>query len=249
MAKLNGILKIEGTIEDLTFYKKDGKTLVRKKGGIAKERIMNDPNFVRTRENGSEFAHSANSGKILRTAVGSLVFKAKDNKLSSRLLQVMSKLKNLDTDSARGKRKVANGILTDEGKQLLTGFDFNSKAALKSVLFAPYQLDTSTGVVEIPEIIPAEQLQFPQGATHFSVQCGFLNLDFETEISEISYSNIENLPIDLTPASVVLTPSSVPGGDGVQFFLLMLSFYQKVNEVQYSLKNEDYNVLNIISIV
>ena len=31
MAKTSGIIKIEGTVEDLTFYKKDGKNYVRKK--------------------------------------------------------------------------------------------------------------------------------------------------------------------------------------------------------------------------
>ena len=36
MAKASGIIKIEGTVEDLTFYKKDGKNFVRKKGGIPK---------------------------------------------------------------------------------------------------------------------------------------------------------------------------------------------------------------------
>jgi hypothetical protein len=47
----------------------------------------------------------------------------------------------------------------------------------------------------------------------------------------------------------VLTPSSVPTGTGVQLFLLMISFYQEVNGVQYSLRNEEYNVLNIVDVV
>lgn len=98
MAKASGIIKIEGTVEDLTFYKKDGKNFVRKKGGIAKERIANDANFVRTRENNNEFAHSGSSGKVLRLAMGSLVFKAKDSKLSSRLLQTMSRANSSDID-------------------------------------------------------------------------------------------------------------------------------------------------------
>lgn len=110
MAKAGGILKIEGTVEDLTFYKKDGKNFVRRKGGVSKERIDSDPNYVRTRENNSEFGHSGTSGKVLRMAMGSLVFKAKDSKLASRMLQVMSRIKNLDTTSARGQRQVSIGL-------------------------------------------------------------------------------------------------------------------------------------------
>lgn len=249
MAKANGILKIEGTIEDLTFYKKDGQSFVRKKGGIAKERIMNDSNFIRTRENGAEFTHSANSGKILRGAVGNLAFKAKDSKLSSRLLQLMSKIKNLDTASARGLRKVSIGVTTTEGKQQLKGFDFNNRAHLKSVLFAPYELNTSTGEIGFTNLIVAEHIHFPQGATHVSLQSAFLNLDFGTETSNISYSPITNVPINLTPINPVLTPTSVPTGTGVQIYFLFISFYQEVNAVQYSLRNEEYNVLNIIEVI
>ncbi len=249
MAKTSGIIKIEGTVEDLTFYKKDGQHFVRKKGGISKERIESDPNFVRTRENNSEFSHSGSSGKVLRLAVGSMVFKAKDSKLSSRLMQMMSRIKNLDSVSARGQRKVSIGIATPEGKQIMKGFDFNANAPLKSVLFAPFELDTTTGILNVPNFIPGEQLQFPQGATHVSFQNAILLLDFETTISEIATSNIVNLPINLTATTVTLTPTSVPSGSGVQLFLFMISFYQEVNGVLYSLKNEEYNVLNVVDVV
>ena len=249
MAKASGIIKIEGTVEDLTFYKKDGKNFVRKKGGIAKERIANDANFVRTRENNNEFAHSGSSGKVLRLAMGSLVFKAKDSKLSSRLLQTMSRIKNMDSTSARGERNVATGIATPEGKLQLKGFDFNGNAPLKGVFFAPYTLNTTTGEIAITNFIPLEQLNYPQGATHISLQSAVVHLDFATSESEIAYSPIVNLPIDLTMASQTLLPSSVPSGSGVKLFLFMISFYQEVNAVQYSLKNEEYNVLNILEVV
>lgn len=249
MAKANGIIKIEGTVEDLTFYKKDGINYVRKKGGIPKERIATDPNFVRTRENNSEFKHNCDSGKVLRRALGSMVFKAKDSKLSSRMMQVMSRIKNMDTISARGQRRVSIGIGTPDGRQALRGFDFNANATLNGVLFAPYVLYTTTGVVEMTDFLPAEQVHFPQGATHVSFQSAILALDFETEESEVAYSPIVNLPLNLTRVDVTLTPATVPGGTGQQFFLLMVSFYQEINGVQYSLKNEEYNVLTILEVI
>jgi len=249
MAKTNGIIKIEGTVEDLTFYKKDGKNFVRKKGGVAKERIENDANFVRTRENNAEFGHSGSMGRFLRLAVGSMVFKAKDSKLASRMLQVMSRIKNFDGVSARGQRNVATGISTTEGKQMLKGFDFNIKASLQSVFFAPVDLNTTTGVVTITDFIPLEQLQLPQGATHVSFQSAVVLADFDAATSERSYSNITNLPIDMTMNTITLTPTSVPTGSGVTLFLLMIAFYQEVNGVQYSLKNEEFNVLHILEVV
>ena len=249
MAKASGVLKIEGTVDDLTFYKQNGKNFVRRKGGVSKERILNDPNFVRTRENGAEFGHSANSGKLLRGAVGSFVFKAKDSKLSSRLMQKMSVVKNFDTVSARGSRNVATGIGTPQGKLVLKGFDFNINAELNSVLFAPVVVTTATGVIKINNLIPAEQMQFPQGATHFSLQGAFLKLDFATGVSDIKFSNVVNLPINFISATSTLTPTAVPVGTGVSFYLLLISFYQLINGVQYGLKNEEYNVLNVLEVV
>ncbi len=117
------------------------------------------------------------------------------------------------------------------------------------VLFAPFDLDTVTGVVTITDFIGAEQLQFPQGATHVSLQSAVLAIDFATEVSELAYSNVVNLPIGLTPTTIALTPTSVPTGNGLQLFMLMLSFYQEVNGQQYSLKNEEYNVLNVVEVV
>lgn len=249
MAKVNGIIKIEGTVEDLTFYKKDGKNFVRRKGGISKEHIMNDPNFVRTRENGNEFGHSGSCGKILKLAVGPMVFKAKDSKLSSRLLQVMSKIKNFDTISKRGERNVATGIVTNEGKLQLKGFDFNPKAPLKGVLFAPLSLETTSGEVSILNFVPNEQVQFPEGATHMSFQSAAVLVDFETGLSESIYSIVVSVPILQVITNVILTPANVQSGSGVVLFLILISFYQEVNGVQYSLKNEEFNVLHVLEVV
>ncbi|WP_236554558.1 hypothetical protein [Flavobacterium sp. 9AF] len=204
---------------------------------------------MRTRENNSEFGHSGSSGKVLRLALGSLVFKAKDSQLSSRLLGMMSRVKNLDTVSARGKRKVSIGLTSTEGKLALKGFDFNGNAPFKSVFYASYDLDTTTGSVSIVDFVPAEQLQLPQGATHVSLQSAVLAIDFETEVSELRYSPVVNVPINLTASSPTLTPTSVPTGTGVQLFLISLTFYQEINGVQYSLKNESFNVLHVLEVL
>lgn len=249
MAKSNGILKIEGTIEDLTFYKKDGQNFVRRKGGVSKERIANDPNFVRTRENNNEFSISAGAGKSLRLALGSLVFKAKDTKMTSRLLRTMSVIKKFDTVSARGNRQISVGLGTPDGKLALQGFDFNANAALNSVLFAGYDLDTATGVVSLNDFVPLEQLRYPEGATHVSFQSAVLGIDFDTEVSDLALSNVVNLPLSLTPSAFSLTPTNVPATTGVTLFLLAISFFQEVNGQQYSLKNEEYNVLHVLEVV
>ena len=236
-------------MENLTFYKSADGHLVRTKGGVSKNRIKNDPAFKRTRENGMEFAESAHAGKLMRTAVGTMLFHAKDRRLSSRLLGIMAQIKNLDTISIRGERKVSEGLGTVEGRLLLKGFDFNAQAALGSVLYVPVVLDISTGKVTVTDFIPGEQIMFPQGATHFSMQCGFVNLDFATGVFETTYSPVENHLLDTTPTTFTMTPSAPATGSGTAIYVLLIEFFQQVNGVQYPLNNGAYNVLNILDVV
>jgi hypothetical protein len=69
MAKQKGIIKLEGTIGDITFYKSQDGYLAREKGGVPADRIANDPAFQRTRENGAEFGAAGKAGKVLRNAI------------------------------------------------------------------------------------------------------------------------------------------------------------------------------------
>ena len=70
MAKNTSLFKVEGTLDNVTFYKSADGHFVRTKGGVSKSRILNDPAFIRTRENGAEFGRSAGAGKMLRMASG-----------------------------------------------------------------------------------------------------------------------------------------------------------------------------------
>jgi len=248
MGKLTGIIKLKGTFDGLTFYKTADGYLVKTKSGVSKNRIMNDPAFARTRENLSEFSLSVKSGKVLRQAIGPLLHRAKDAKLSSRMLKVMSLIKNLDASSARGKRLVRWGISSPEGKLLLKGFDFNVHAPLSSVLHALCTVDEATGAFSIPDFSPLEQLGYPEGATHVSFCAGFVNLDFETGIFESFYSPVEILPLDTTISNLILTPEAVPSGTGTFLYLLLIEFFQEVNGVQYSLRNGAFNVLNVVEV-
>ena len=175
MAKVGGIIRIEGTLDNLTFYKSKDGHLVRTKGGVSKERIQNDPAFVRTRENGTEFAESATKGKMLRVALRNLLMNVSDARMTSRLTQAMSKIKNFDTTSVRGERKVAIGLDDVAAKEVLKGFNFNNKAILGSVFFAPFTLDRVSGEIDIPKLKTANDIAYAAGATHVSFQSAFLH--------------------------------------------------------------------------
>lgn len=249
MGRIKSFLKIEGTLDDLTFYKSQDGFMVRTKGGVSSNRIKNDPAFIRTRENGLEFGHSAKSGKQLRQAIIPLLADAKDGRVASRLTQVMSKIKNEDLSSARGQRQVAIGLATAVGKTWLKGFEFNNQTTLGSVLLSDYSLDPLTGTIVINDFIPSQRLQSPEGATHVSFSGGFLNLDFATGSKQLEVSNVVNLAIDMANTTVTLTPASVPSGTGNQLYFLKLAFFQELNGVQYPLNNGAFNALQLIDVL
>jgi hypothetical protein len=56
MAKQIGIIKTQGTIDDLTFSKTKDGYIVKKRTSLDGTKINSDPNFQRTRENNSELA-------------------------------------------------------------------------------------------------------------------------------------------------------------------------------------------------
>lgn len=248
MARQKGIIKLTGKVGDLSFYKSKDGFLAREKGGVEGERIKNDPAFVRTRENGLEFGSSATSGKLLRDSIRTMMQNASDGRVTARLTKVMTQIKNMDANSARGVRTVGGGISVPAAKALLKGFNFNNRAVIGSVLFKSYTVTTATGVIEMVGFVPINDLNVPSGATHVTFGGAWAKVDFAGGVSSVEESNSQNLAIDGTATTVTLTPGTTPVGVGTDVYLLMLEFSQEVNGVQYTLKNGAYNVLSIVEI-
>ena len=246
MAKVKGIVHIEGSMDDFVFYTLQGIRCVRRKDKKQSERIKSDANFERTRENNREFGQCSGSGKLLRQALAPMLLKAKDERLASRMLGVMAKIKDLDTLSMRGERKVSEGIKTVEGQLLLKGFDFNIHAPLSSVLKTGWEVDPDTGRVLFVDFNPGRQLTFPMGATHARFMLAATRVDFDTFKHTTAYSEATDVPSGDTPVSLVLAMTPPPEGNGSVFYILSLSFFQEMNGQLYSLQNEKGNVLHVL---
>lgn len=249
MAKQTGLFNFEGTLDNVTFYRTADGLLVRKKGGVSRRRLLNDPNFIRARENAAEFGSCAKSAGKLRKSVSLMVHKAKDSKLSSRLIKVFHEIKTYDSINGRGERTVAQGLTTVAGKLLLKGFDFNKNAKWQSILPVPYALDLLTGTVTISNLNPVELLNYPEGATHFSLQSALLHIDLTSGDSEIYYSDLDNYPITNSIINPSLAPSDVPTLIGTKFFLVLIEFFQEVNGSQSRLNNGAFNALSILEVL
>jgi len=251
MPKIKGILgTVEGSLDELSFYKRDGSAYVRKKGGVAGERIANDPAYKRTRENNAEFGMQAKAGKLIRDCVNPMVEIAGGPNLTGRLVQVMSGVKKLDASSERGERTVAIGIASPGGKSLLKGFELNQQAPLSSIVSKPYTLNPATGVITIANFVAGKDVSAPTGATHVVFQSAWAVVDFEEEVFETEYSNEVRLPINQTVQNVVLTPAAVPGlAGGVGLIFLSVTFVVETNGFSYPLNNKGHNALKIVDVL
>ncbi len=129
MAKQKGIIKLDGTIGGITFYKSQDGYLAREKGGVSAEKIATDPAFQRTRENGEEFGRAGKAGKLLRNAIRAMLQNASDSRMVSRLTQKMVEVVQADATNPRGQRNVIDGEA-----ELLQGFEFNISGKLGTTI-------------------------------------------------------------------------------------------------------------------
>jgi hypothetical protein len=248
MARQTGIIKLKGTIGGVSFYKTRDGHLAREKGGVEKSRIMNDPAFQRTRENGSEFGRAGVAGKILRTAFRVLLIRASDFRMVSRLTKEMVKVLQEDLISVRGLRNVLDGEL-----ELLKSFEFNINGKLGTTLYAPFSgvINRVVGElsVDIASFVPITMINAPGGTTHFKIVSAGAEIDFEAGTFVVEENSTAILPYDGTATAAINLVNTVTAASTKPLFLALgIEFYQEINGVQYPLKNGSFNALSLIEI-
>ncbi|MBK9958918.1 MAG: hypothetical protein IPP11_10055 [Chitinophagaceae bacterium] len=248
MAKQKGIIKLDGTIGGITFYKSQDGYLAREKGGVSADRIANDPNFQRTRENGEEFGRAGKAGKLLRNAIRAMLQNASDSRMVSRLTQKMVEVIQEDITNPRGLRNVIDGEA-----ELLEGFEFNISGKLGTTLYAPYTgtIDRVAGTLtaSVPAFVPINMIASPGGTTHFKIVSAGAEVDFENETFVMSNQATAVLPWDATATAVINLVNAVTANSTKPLFLALgIEFYQEVNGQMYPLKNGAYNALALVKV-
>ncbi|MBK7088984.1 MAG: hypothetical protein IPH56_08725 [Chitinophagaceae bacterium] len=249
MAKQKGIIKLDGTIGGITFYKttEDGY-LAREKGGVSADKIANDPAFQRTRENGEEFGRAGKAGKLLRNSIRAMLQNASDSRMVGRLTQKMVEVIQEDLTNPRGQRNVIDGEA-----ELLEGFEFNINGKLGTTLYAPFTgtIDRVAGTLtaNIPAFVPINMLAAPGGSTHFKIVSAGAEVDFENETFVMDAQATAVLPWDATATAVINLANAVtPNSTHPLFLALGIEFYQEVNGQMYPLKNGAFNPLSLVKV-
>lgn len=248
MARQKGIIKLKGTMGDITFFKTRDGYMARERGGIDAARIANDPAFQRTRENGAEFGRAGKAGRLLRSAIRPLLLKAADGRMVGRLTKELMKVIKADATSERGLRNVIDGET-----ELLNGFEFNERGKLGTSFYAPFvgAIDRVTGelTIDIATFIPANMVTAPSGTTHFKIISAGAEIDFETETYVVSNSETAILLLDSTPTAAIGQVNAVTANSTHPLFLVFgIEYYQEVNGQMYSLRNGAFNPLAIVAV-
>ncbi|WP_423735217.1 hypothetical protein [Chitinophaga caseinilytica] len=246
MAKQKGIVPLEGTIGNVTFYKSKAGYLAREKGGVDGNRIATDPAFARTRENGSEFGRAGKAGRLLRTSLRALLLSINDTYMSGRLTREFVKVIRADETNTRGQRNVIDGEA-----ELLQGFEFNQSGRLGSTLYAPFTpaIDRVTGElsVALPSFVPLNMIAAPAGATHYKINTAGVEVDFEAETFVVDLGTTGEGIIGTNPtAMTTLTANVTPASTKPLFLAVGIEFFQQVNGVTYPLRNGAYNALSLV---
>ena len=253
MGRQVGLIKVSGNIGGVSFYRSNGEDLTRVANGPSKDKIQNDDNFVRTRENNSEFGGSATTGKSFRLSLATSISTMGDRLITSRLTALFKDICNRSTGT-RGQRP----ITVSTNRTLLENLEFNNKLAFASVFNAPFTFTNTpartSGTITVPAFQPQTFIHAPSGATHFRLigAIGVLS-DFVYNVTTQKYEASDptldklgavaygavtalNSPTPVTFSLVVAlagTPMMTATVSVLQ--CLGIEFYQRVGAVDYLL--------------
>ena len=138
MAKQKGIIKIKGTLNGLCYYKLNGVDIVRRAVGPSKERIQNDPAFVKVKGNTQEFAAAVYLAKSIIMGLGPLAKAFKDSYMQSRLTGVCRKI----IQKGAGIQGQRDANLLNNAESLI-GFQLHKENPLNKRITAAPQITTN----------------------------------------------------------------------------------------------------------
>jgi len=236
MAKQTGSIKLKGTIGDINYYKSNnGGHLARAAGGGFQKGSMHKESMVRTLENATEFGRCSKTKRVFRIALAPFLCVRKDGELHGRMMQLFTKIKDLDFVNSRGNRCVGRGVETPSGIQLLENFAFTPSCIISEVLAASLHYDFDSRTLSVTNF-DIKNVDFPAGATHIALTLGLLHFDFDT----LGYQLRNSVPLyidkDYSATSFEMQ-TDLPEMEGTAVAVLGVKFYQKVESTYYLFKS------------
>lgn len=246
MAKQVGPLFFKGTMRGINYYFREGEPLARRAGGgFSRKNIKESPNMEKVRKSNSEFAHCSKVNKAFKLALQPYLSRYKDGTFHYRLMQLFLNIKDCDTVSERGRRSVGEGIATTTGQQLVKDF-----------IFTPERPHLFTGDSEFEWNPPQFKVSnfkltdanWPNEADYMEISVGLLRFDFET----LAYGHVFADPLviggDFQKDSFSIACPDLPGGEGMLFSAVRVSFYRTVDGERHRVPESGHTGVRIMSV-
>lgn len=249
MAKVKGLLQFYGTIDGVNLYRLEGENVARKAKSISKKKYKTAPNYASFRDAGKEMGSAAKMSSAFRQPLKIYTNGIAENRMYSRVNALMRKLILLDAFSLRGERKVANGIATAEGKDLVKGFEFNVHQSLAQTLQCGYILDVVTGTFQLTDFTPKQDLKSPVGATHVGVQLLCYDFDFASGKHQLTSSVSQMISFEEGSTTLNLSVLDLTDVIGTRMYLLRILFYQEVNGVFSMLQGNHNGLVTVLEVI
>jgi hypothetical protein len=211
MARLKGKLELEGTLDNLSFYKTQDGIIVRQKWGPDKKRMKRDPAFSAVVNHGKDFGQAAKMSSYLRGI------------LRSFLMEVLK----LDTEAAPGLRRMHLALSHPAAEKLLGGFEFNCHYPLREHLLHLPELKKQRGRLYLEGKLGSGDMKYPEGATHAGLRIAWLSCDFANKQYQLEQSEEVLLAKKTKVQPISLRTPKAITFKGNSFFILRISFYKK----------------------
>nr|WP_297306870.1 hypothetical protein [uncultured Flavobacterium sp.] len=248
MAKTQGIVRLRGSIDGVTYTEGIYGRLSRSKSSLTKAKMNANPKFDTLRLLQSELGAYSKFGALLRSGIKTELARIKSYRGVQRLNKILNQLKNEDTVNRLGQRQVSEGLVSPKGKALLNGFDFYGKSSVYSLLTKNFSIDETTGETSILNFLPMYDLIAPRTATHVAFKLVLLGIDGSDLLVQNSRSAELYFGLHDAAFDLVLTPESPPDAAAFHFYLVQIVFYNEINGFK-ELIAYDSAALSIIKIV
>lgn len=248
MAKNQGIVRLRGSIDGVTYTEGVNGRLSRSKSSLNKAKMDANPKFNTLRMLQKELGMYSKFGALLRSGIKNELLKVKPFKGVQRLNKLLNQIKNADGVNRLGGRNVVEGLLTVKGKGLLTGFDFYGKTTVSSLMARDFVIDMATGEASISAFNPLEDLVAPVGTTHVGFKAVMMGMDPDNFIVSPKRSDEIYLPLSNTAADLILQPVDLPSVSTFVYYMVQVLFYKEINGFR-ELAALDSCALSILEIV
>ena len=190
MAKGSISLPTHGSFGNISiFTRKDGKVVIRTKGGATDERIKNDSEFAGQRKQMSRFGGCSTTAKMIRNAMPNVQHLA-HSAFHGDLVNLATSLMDLDSSNPEdGKRS----ILFSNGLPLLQGFQLNKENNFDSVITTPVSCilnrQNYSATLQLPPLLPGKNFRIPWGYPYFRLRVN-LGIIRDMVFDGVSYSPV-----------------------------------------------------------